>query len=144
MGSDKIGSHVRTIHTSTACTPVQACQLLSMQVTEFDTLKVETAKDIENMLKRYKQVDATLFGAQSRAAVEALQRAANAAHKELKARIEGVCASLIESCQLQLKEIVDASEKFVPLLIQNIVHQSRQGHLSVYSFLAGSDKNKWY
>lgn len=137
----------------------------SMQVTEFDQLKVVTSKSIDSMLERYTQLDATFFGAQSRAAVEVHQRAANAAHKELHTKIEKACASMLESSHMQLTEIVHASERCVSfiayfataaqhgvcqqsllatLLTHDTVFTRRVYNDLVGSVLVGSDREKWF
>lgn len=97
--------------------------VLSMQVEEFDRLKVATSKDINNMLERYKQLENTLYGAHSKAAVEVLQRAANAAHKELRSRIERACDTMLESSQSQLTGIVQASERCVSVAASSCSNQ---------------------
>jgi hypothetical protein len=88
----------------------------TMQVKEFDVRKSDTARDFGCLLEQYKKLEQKLFDAESRAAVGILQRAATAAHKQLHARIEGTCTSILESSHLQLTEVVNALELYATAL----------------------------
>jgi hypothetical protein len=94
-----------------------------MQVSEFDQVKASTAKELDSMLKRYQGLDAGLFAAQSKAAVEILQRSAHAAQKEMQLAIESRCSSVIEASHMQLSEVLDAFERCEAALRYNRVQR---------------------
>lgn len=85
-----------------------------MQVQQVDDKKAETVTTAEEFMKeKYKQLETTLFSAQSRAAIDILSRAANTAHKRLRARIEEDCAAITAASHKDLDAVTDALQRSV-------------------------------
>jgi hypothetical protein len=80
-------------------------------VKEFDKAKQETHESVLHLFQRYAQLKTVLSEAQSRAAIEACQRAAIAAHKQLQECVETRWEAMIDSFAKEHAQLVEASER---------------------------------